>query len=81
VAEALAAQAAATEAAAQNQQTLPFETREIRYVVEGEYKYMFMFLVRQSQLKPSYHFKDIKISPAAGESGMRMEFTVQIHFT
>ncbi len=81
VAEALAAQAAATEAAAQGGPGLPFETREIRYVVEGEYKYMFMFLVAQSRLKPSYHFKDIKISPAAGETGMRMEFTVQIHFT
>lgn len=68
-------------AAGQPQPKLPFETREIRYVVEGEYKYMFMFLVSQSRLKPSYHFKDIKISPSPGEAaGMRMEFTVQIHF-
>ncbi len=74
------ARRAATTAAGQPQPRLPFETREIRYVVEGEYKYMFMFLVSQSRQKPSYHFKDIKISPAPGETGMRMEFTVQIHF-
>ncbi len=72
---------AAQAAAAQASPKPPFETREIRYVVEGDYRHMFMFLVRQSHLKPSYHFKGIKISPAVGEAGMRMEFTVQIHFT
>lgn len=59
---------------------LPFTTREVHYVVEGEYRHMFMFLVRQSHLKPSYHFKDIKIIPAPHQPAMRMEFTVQIHF-
>lgn len=60
---------------------LPFSTREFRYVVEGQYKHMFMFLVRQSHLKPSYHFKDITITPAPQQAGMRMEFTLQIHYT
>ena len=60
-------------------QNLPFKTEEIRYVLEGEYNQMFMFLVRQSHLKPSYHLKDIRISPAP-QSGMRMEFTAQIHY-
>ena len=81
VALALAAQAAAANEAEQDKQSLPFTTREIRYVVEGEYKQMFMFLVRQSHLKPSYHLKNIKITPAPQGFGMRMEFTVQIHFT
>ncbi|MEM7010589.1 MAG: hypothetical protein AAF585_03805 [Verrucomicrobiota bacterium] len=82
VAQALAQAAAQAEAkkAEQSEQGLPFNTREIHYVVEGDYEQMFMFLVRQSHLKPSYHFKDIKILPAQ-QSGMRMEFTLQIHFT
>jgi len=65
----------------QDKQSLPFKTREIRYVVEGNYQQMFMFLVRQSHQKPSYHFKDIQIMPSSPASRMRMEFTVQIHFT
>lgn len=76
-----AAQAAAAREAEQNSPKLPYHTREIRFVVEGEYKQMFMFLVRQSHLKPSYHFKGIRILPSPQHYGMRMEFTVQIHFT
>ncbi len=79
--------AAAARAAAVTQATkekakesLPYSTREIRYVLEGEYKHMFMFLVRQSHEKPSYHFKDIKILPSPHQAGMRMEFIVQIHY-
>ncbi|MEM6499185.1 MAG: hypothetical protein AAF709_20985 [Pseudomonadota bacterium] len=78
---AMQAAAATAEGDEKGMPGLPFNTREVRYVLEGEYKQMFMFLIRQSHLKPSYHFKDIKITPASGPTGMRMEFTAQIHFT
>jgi len=76
-----AARNAVTREAEQAAPSLPFNTQEIRYVVEGEYRHMFMFLVRQSHRKPSYHFKDIRIITSPEQFGMRMEFTVQIHFT
>ncbi len=79
VRRAAAARAVAAKEAA-GKQDMPFQTREIRYVVEGEYKQMFMFLVRQSHGKPSYHLKDIRISPSTQATGMRMEFTAEIHF-
>lgn len=73
--------AAAAAAHEKTKQALPYNTREIHYVLEGEYADMFMFLVKQSHRKPPYHFKNIEILPVPDRGGMRMAFTVEIHFT
>jgi len=57
----------------------PFKTVEYGFKVEGEYKDMFMFLVKQSFKKRSYHLKDIEI--INNPNGvMRLNFTLQVNY-
>ena len=79
-ARASASAAAASASASAASAALPFRTQDVSYVVEGDYKNMFLFLVGQSFLKPSYHFKDIALAQVAPDGGMRMNFTAQVNY-
>lgn len=59
--------------------SLPFKTEEIPYIIVGDFQNMFLFLVQQSLIKPSYHLKDIK-AERAWDDGMRLSFILQVNY-
>ncbi len=58
---------------------LPFKTVEINYVVRGDFRQMFLFLVKQSFLKQSYHFKQIQVVQF-DDGEMGMAFVLQVNY-
>ncbi len=56
-----------------------FETRDLSYVVEGHFKHVFLFWVKQSFLKPAHHYKDIHIRRAPGNL-IHLAFVAQVNF-
>jgi hypothetical protein len=57
----------------------PFKTVEYCFKVEGQYKNMFMFLVKQSFKRRPYHLKDIEVINHPNRT-MRLNFTLQVNY-
>lgn len=60
---------------------LPFATEDVAYVVEGDFREMFLFLVGETFRKPSHHLDDLSVTRPQGAAAgpARMAFTLRIN--
>lgn len=59
---------------------LPFRTQEVTYTVEGRYKDLFLFLVREAARKSPHHLRGIAIGKSAEAGVLKMTFTLQANY-